>query len=374
MAELFFGVCLLLFASWVGVRLRRREVRQHRRRIGEEAFDSSLGTASDRKAWTTGVRGIRGSFIVAEVRRVHRGGFFSWGTGDEYAFIDEAGNQHPSDDVVFKTGSHSHLRSHVGKEAFDRSLGDEAEEAAFLAGNRGPTFFTIARVRRDGDGHHVLVDTAGNEHNVGNTLVRPKAQPSDVICPRCNRSERGESGWCSSCIDELRGEQPDATSVAVSLVVALPDALNRRDFRAAEALFTSGYICHVVKTGKSFALRDIMGQRRADVTASPTLTIHYEEAFRDPDDASVIWTRWLATGASNGGREMAHRWVEKIRVTEDQFAESWMYSGWKSLLPVAQTQLHSQSSTTKTCPDCAEEVQAASRICRFCRHSFESDA
>ena len=26
--------------------------------------------------------------------------------------------------------------------------------------------------------------------------------------------------------------------------------------------------------------------------------------------------------------------------------------------------------TMKTCPDCAEQVQAAARICRFCRHEF----
>lgn len=28
------------------------------------------------------------------------------------------------------------------------------------------------------------------------------------------------------------------------------------------------------------------------------------------------------------------------------------------------------SPTMKTCPDCAEQVQAAARICRFCRHEF----
>jgi hypothetical protein len=30
-----------------------------------------------------------------------------------------------------------------------------------------------------------------------------------------------------------------------------------------------------------------------------------------------------------------------------------------------------EASETKVCPDCAEEVKAAARICRFCRHKFE---
>jgi hypothetical protein len=28
---------------------------------------------------------------------------------------------------------------------------------------------------------------------------------------------------------------------------------------------------------------------------------------------------------------------------------------------------------TKICPDCAETVRAAARICRFCQHDFEAD-
>ena len=29
---------------------------------------------------------------------------------------------------------------------------------------------------------------------------------------------------------------------------------------------------------------------------------------------------------------------------------------------------------TKVCPDCAETVKAAARVCRFCGHRFEDEA
>lgn len=32
-----------------------------------------------------------------------------------------------------------------------------------------------------------------------------------------------------------------------------------------------------------------------------------------------------------------------------------------------------QPPTLKTCPDCAEQVQAAARICRFCRYEFPTE-
>src|SRR5215831_6382810 len=176
MAEVFFFVGLIWLGSWLVVRVRRREMRRLRRRIGEEAFDRNLGTESDLKAFLKYARNSRGSFVIAEVRRVHTGGFWSGNSGDEYALIDNTGNHHPIGDVLFRKGSRSHLRSHVGKEAFDRSLGDDAEEAAFLAGHGGRTFFTVADVRRGIAGQYVLVDQEGNDHSVGNTLVRRHTQ------------------------------------------------------------------------------------------------------------------------------------------------------------------------------------------------------
>jgi len=213
MAEVFFFVGLIWLGSWLGVRVRQREMRRLRSHIGEEAFDRSLGTESDLKAFLKYARSSRGSFVVAGVRRVHTGGFWSGNSGDEYVLIDDAGSHHPTSDVLFRKSSRSHLQSHVGKEAFDRSLGDEAEEAAFLAGNGGRTFFTVARVRRGINGQYVLVDTAGNDHTVGNTLVRRQAQmpategqpqehekPSAIkTCPDCAEKIQAAARICRFC-------------------------------------------------------------------------------------------------------------------------------------------------------------------------------
>lgn len=41
--------------------------------------------------------------------------------------------------------------------------------------------------------------------------------------------------------------------------------------------------------------------------------------------------------------------------------------------PQARPPASAPSSTTKVCPMCAETVQAAARICRFCRHEFPAE-
>ncbi|PZO81600.1 MAG: hypothetical protein DI629_03425 [Mesorhizobium amorphae] len=44
--------------------------------------------------------------------------------------------------------------------------------------------------------------------------------------------------------------------------------------------------------------------------------------------------------------------------------------GWREQGEVAASRTASTAPDTKTCPDCAEEVKAEARICRFCRHEF----
>lgn len=54
----------------------------------------------------------------------------------------------------------------------------------------------------------------------------------------------------------------------------------------------------------------------------------------------------------------------------------WTAIGWIAAFIWAFTGTQSQAARdepTKTCPDCAEEVKAAARVCRFCGHEFISD-
>jgi hypothetical protein len=39
--------------------------------------------------------------------------------------------------------------------------------------------------------------------------------------------------------------------------------------------------------------------------------------------------------------------------------------------PVARLLMRDRGEPMKICPDCAEPVQAAARICRYCRYEFE---
>ena len=47
--------------------------------------------------------------------------------------------------------------------------------------------------------------------------------------------------------------------------------------------------------------------------------------------------------------------------------------GQESIAPAASgSELPTTGSDVKTCPECAEQVKAAARICRFCRFEFEA--
>lgn len=59
----------------------------------------------------------------------------------------------------------------------------------------------------------------------------------------------------------------------------------------------------------------------------------------------------------------------------------WTFIGWVVALVWAVSaptsgseQSESALPATKRCPECAEEVQAAAKICRFCRYEFDSSA
>lgn len=66
------------------------------------------------------------------------------------------------------------------------------------------------------------------------------------------------------------------------------------------------------------------------------------------------------------------------------FAIAWVViTAWRAMIgkpavaaaPVSgATKTPAALSDTKVCPDCAETVQSAARVCRFCRHDFTADA
>jgi hypothetical protein len=92
---------LIWFGWWVDVRRRRKKQTDLRHHIGKEAFDRSIGSPADEEAWLHG-GGSRGSFTVADTRRVHTGGFVAGAGGDEHVLVDTAGNHHPVRDTLVR--------------------------------------------------------------------------------------------------------------------------------------------------------------------------------------------------------------------------------------------------------------------------------
>jgi len=97
------------------------------------------------------------------------------------------------------------------------------------------------------------------------------------------------------------------------------------------------------------------------------------EGFRTGDVAALEETAALAAEIADALAGRARGQAELLAAYCERCAAD-ARSGLRALTPLERLMgIGGLSRSKKTCPECAEHVQKAARVCRFCGHRFEPD-
>jgi hypothetical protein len=199
----------------------------------------------------------------------------------------------------------------------------------------------------------------------------PEAAGAVDLCARCQQASATQAIWCHTCAEALENSRVSLTdrSEIADLVKAMNEMLKLRAVDRFDTVFAADLELRDERSGAAVPREQLKAAVERGPTPASTRTVT-EAIYRDGDRYWIVESDWVGdhrTKQQIGRLAVAHGRICKLDLFQNQAADPTTGGGRsKSATPPIEGQ------GTKVCPECAETVKSAAKICRFCRHSFAS--